>query len=96
MDLLRLNSPRGTKPALLTSKSYDEHLIPFLTKRSQNGSIFRCLFKRKIFNFVKTNCLASSFTVMANPYCRAPTLIWTREKAIQTTLNRIWRKINLD
>ena len=39
-------------PPFLTSKSYDEHLSPFLTKRSQNGSIFRCLFKREIFNFV--------------------------------------------
>ena len=81
-------------PPFLTSKSYDEHLSPFLTKRSQNGSIFRCLFKREIFNFVYTNCRASSFTVMGNPYCQAPTLIWMREKAIQMTLNRIWRKIN--
>ena len=78
VDLLRLNSPRGTKPALLTSKSYDEHLSPFLTKCSQNGSIFRCLFKREIFNFLYTNCCASSFTVMGNPYCQAPTLIWRK------------------
>ena len=52
VDLLRLNSPRGTNLPFLTSKSYDDHLSPFLTKRSQNGSIFLCLFKREIFKFV--------------------------------------------
>ena len=66
--------------------------IPFLRKRCKrlNFSVFV-----QAWNIQLRRDKLSRFS-MGNPYCTVPTLIWTCKKALQTTLNRIWQKINLD
>ena len=56
--------------------------ISFLTKRSK-----RLIFSVFVQAWNIQLCLAK-----LSLYCQTPSSLWKREKALQTTLNRIWRK----